>query len=138
MKKSVKDIALIGLGTYAVLSMAYIVMVLSGVTDEGVKALTTLYSKQLLFVLIYSLVLGASFFVFNLKVTPITARLIHIAVTYAASVAIMLLLISSESNAAQKLVYIVITTVVFAAVYGVACLLAMLIKKYKYPLKRLL
>ena len=43
----------------------------------------------------------------------------------------MLLLISSESNAAQKLVYIVITTVVFAAVYGVACLLAMLIKKYK-------
>ena len=131
MKKSVKDIALIGLGTYAVLSMAYIVMVLSGVTDEGVKALTTLYSKQLLFVLIYSLVLGASFFVFNLKVTPITARLIHIAVTYAASVAIMLLLISSESNAAQKLVYIVITTVVFAAVYGVACLLAMLIKKYK-------
>ncbi len=131
MKKSVKDIALIGLTTYAVLSMAYIVMVLSGVTDEGVKALTTLYSKQLLFVLIYSLVLGASFFVFNLKVTPITARLIHIAVTYAASVAIMLLLISSESNAAQKLVYIVITTVVFAAVYGVACLLSMLIKKYK-------
>ncbi len=131
MKKSVKDIALIGLGTYAVLSMAYIVMVLSGVTDEGVKALTTLYSKQLLFVLIYSLVLGASFFVFNLKVAPITARLIHIAVTYAATVAIMLLLISSESNAAQKLVYIVITTVVFAAVYGVACLLAMLIKKYK-------
>lgn len=131
MKKSVKDIALIGLGTYAVLSMAYIVMVLSGVTDEGVKALTTLYSKQLLFVLIYSLVLGASFFVFNLKVAPITARLIHIAVTYAATVAIMLLLISSESNAAQKLVYIVITTVVFAAVYGVACLLAMLVKKYK-------
>lgn len=131
MKKSVKDIALIGLGTYAVLSMAYVVMVLSGVTDEGVKALTTLYSKQLLFVLIYSLVLGASFFVFNFKVAPITARLIHIAVTYAATVAIMLLLISSESNAAQKLVYIVITTVVFAAVYGVACLLAMIIKKYK-------
>lgn len=131
MKKSAKDIALIGLGAYAVLSMAYIVMVLSGVTDEGVKTLATLFSKQLLFVLVYSLVLGASFLVFNLKVAPITARLIHIAVTYASTLAIMLLLVSSESNAAQKLVYIVITTVVFAAVYGVACLLAMLIKKYK-------
>ncbi len=131
MKKSVKDIALIGLGAYAVLSMAYIVMVLSGVTDEGVKTLATLFGKQLLFVLVYSLVLGASFFVFNLKVAPVTARLIHIAVTYAATVAIMLLLISSEANAAQKLIYTVITTVAFAAVYGVASLLAMLIKKYK-------
>lgn len=131
MKKNIKDIALIGCGAYAVLSMAYIVMVLSGVTDEGVKTIAALFGKQLLFLLIYSLVLGASFLAFKLKVSPIAARLIHIAVNYAATVAVMLLLISSESNAAQKLVYIVITTIVFAAVYGVACLLAMLIKKYK-------
>lgn len=130
MKKNLKDIALIGLGGYAFLSMAYIVIVLSGTTDEVVKATASLLGQQLLFLLIYSVIIGASFLVFSLRVTPITARLIHIAVTYFATVGAMLLLIASNTNSAQKLVYIVITTVIFAAVYGLYCLFAAMIKKH--------
>lgn len=131
MKKSIKDIALIGLGAYAVLSVGYMLLVLSGISDEAVKTIALLFGKQLLFLLIYSIVLGASFTVFGFKFSPIAARLIHIAVTYAATVGIVLLLVSSAANAAQKLIYIVITTVLFALVYGVTALVVYLFKKYK-------
>ncbi len=131
MKKNIKDIALIALGSYALLSMAYIVTLLSGITDETVKTIAALFGKQLLFILVYSVVLGVSFLVFVLKTSPVTTRLIHIAVTYAATLAVMLLLVASDTNAAQKLIYVVITTVVFAAVYGLVSLFAFLIKKNK-------
>ena len=106
-------------------------MVLSGISDEAVKTIALLFGKQLLFLLIYSIVLGASFLVFSLKFSPIATRLLHIAVTYAATVCVVLLLVSSAANAAQKLIYVVITTVLFALVYGVTALIVYLFKKYK-------
>lgn len=131
MKKKIKDIALIALGSYTLLSMAYIVTLLSGITDETVKTIAALFGKQLLFILVYSAVLGVSFLVFGIKTSAVAARLIHIAVTYAATLAVMLLLVASGTNPAQKLIYVVITTVVFAAVYGIISLFAYLIKKNK-------
>ncbi len=131
MKKSIKDIALIGLSAYAVLSVGYMLLVLSGISDEAVKTIALLFGKQLLFLLIYSIVLGASFLVFSLKLSPIATRLLHIAVTYAATICVVLLLVSSAANAAQKLIYVVITTVLFALVYGVTALIVYLFKKYK-------
>ncbi len=131
MKKSIKDIALIGLGAYAILSVGYMLLVLSGVSDEAVKTIALLFGKQLLFLLVYSVVLGASFLVFRLKLSPIASRLLHIAVTYASTVCIVLLLVSSDANAAQKLIYVVITTVLFAVAYGATALIVWLFKKYK-------
>ncbi len=131
MKKNFKDIALIALGSYALLSMAYILTLVSGITDETVKIVASLFGKQLLFILVYSIVIGASFLVFGLKSSPIAKRLIHIAVTYGATVAVMLLLVASDTNAAQKLIYVVITTVAFAAVYGLVSLFVYLIKRNK-------
>ena len=43
----------------------------------------------------------------------------------------MLLLVASDTNAAQKLIYVVITTVAFAAVYGLVSLFVYLIKRNK-------
>ena len=131
MKKSIKDIFLIGLSAYAFLSVGYMLLVLSGISDEAVKTIALLFGKQLLFLLIYSIVLGASFLVFGIKLSPIAARLLHIAVTYAATVCVVLLLVSSAANAAQKLIYVVITTVLFAVVYGMSALFVYLFKKYK-------
>ena len=131
MKKNFKDIALIALGSYALLSMAYILTLVSGITDETVKIVASLFGKQLLFILVYSIVIGVSFLVFGLKSSPIAKRLIHIAVTYGATVAVMLLLVASDTNAAQKLIYVVITTVAFAAVYGLVSLVVYLIKRNK-------
>lgn len=131
MKNSVKNTALIALSAYAAVSLGYFVMVLSGITDEGVKSIASLFVKQLFIMLVYGVVFGASFLLFELKLSAIAKRLLHIAVTYSASVALMLMLIASESNPAQKLVYTVITTVIFGVVYGVACLLFAVIKKYK-------
>lgn len=131
MKTKIKDIALIALGSYVLLSMAYIITLLSGITDETVKTIAALFGKQLLFILVYSIVIGVSFLVFKLKASAVAIRLIHIAVTYAATLAVMLLLVASDTNAAQKLIYVVITTVVFAAVYGIISLFAFLIKKNK-------
>ena len=53
-------------------------LVLSGISDEAVKTIALLFGKQLLFLLIYSIVLGASFLVFGIKLSPIAARLLHI------------------------------------------------------------
>lgn len=131
MKKNFKDIALIALGSYALLSMAYILTLVSGITDETVKIVASLFGKQLLFILVYSIVIGVSFLVFGLKSSPIAKRLIHIAVTYGATVAVMLLLVASDTNAAQKLIYVVITTVAFAAVYGLVSLFVYLFKRNK-------
>lgn len=131
MKNSVKNTALIALSVYAAVSLGYFVMVLSGITDEGVKGIASLFVKQLFIMLVYGVVFGASFLLFELKLSAIAKRLLHIAVTYSASVALMLMLIASGSNPAQKLVYTVITTVIFGVVYGAACLLFAVIKKYK-------
>ena len=128
MKSRLKNALLAALALYAVLSLLYITVLSATVTDEAIILVTALLGKQLAVVFVLSAVIGGSLLIFALNISAVAKRLIHIAVNYLAVLGSMLLLISSDANAAQKLVYIVITTVAFGIVYALCCFAVKLIR----------
>ncbi len=128
MKNRILKTALVSGAVYTVVSLLFLCGIYLTVSDEVVKPVVGLLLSQLAALLIYSVVITASFGVFNSKLTKISARILHIAITYLATVFLVLVL-AEIPTPATGLMYIFFTTVIFAAVYGASCFIIRLANK---------
>ena len=140
-KPFVKDVLVISLSAFALLSFIWVCVVALGVGDNNNTAISLFASRLVLSdlaIALFSAVLGFSSLVFrSKKLGAQMKRLIHIVVNYLAAMLCVFALFSNvndgtnSGNISGWVVFMVAASAVFFIVYGVAVLVEYLIKRRK-------
>ena len=125
------------LSLYTVLSILYIAFLYIAfiafpVENKSldVAGFAGLLLQNMLFLLLFSFIFGFSLIIFNIRKIPSAAKwTLHILLLYAVTLVTFLLISSGSEDPSQKVLFIFISTVLFAIIYGLAALFVYIYKR---------
>ncbi|PKM63091.1 MAG: hypothetical protein CVU97_02055 [Firmicutes bacterium HGW-Firmicutes-21] len=118
---------------YTVLSYGYLAAVASSSADNTSTAISV-FARELLsnnaVLLLFSLVFGFSFLIFTIKGMPNAAKwTIHIVLLYASMLLAFLSMARVGADPRSKVLFIFISTLIFAVLYSISALIVHLYKR---------
>ncbi len=133
MKDKIKTALLRGLVVNVFLYFGLLFLAATRVTVSNPQAAAA-FTRQLtvhsVYLLLFSLVLGFSFLIFDTKKLPSSGKwLLHIVLLYSASLAVSYLVAGVGSSPKERVNHFFFTTLLFFLIYGISALVAHIIKK---------
>ena len=117
---------------YTPVSFLYLVFIALSVenSNKAISAFAGLLLRNLALLLLFSLVFGFSLQIFNLKRIPNAAKwTLHIVVLYAAMLGCFLLIANPNASPSGKVLFIFISTLLFAVIYSISALIVYIRKR---------
>jgi hypothetical protein len=115
---------------FTVTAILYTAWLAVGLSEaENVSGIYGLLFKNIITIFAFSCVYGASFLLFNLKITPAAKRVLHVLILYAAMLASVFIMAGTNGDARNVIIFIFIATLLYTVIYTASVLIAKAINK---------
>lgn len=115
---------------FTVAAILYAASLAVGLSEaENISGVYGLLFKNIFTIFAFSCVYGASFLLFNLKITPAAKRMLHALILYAAMLASVFVMANTGSDVRNIIIFVFIATLLYTVIYTASVLIAKAINK---------